>query len=126
MNNWNSDNIKAMEKFITIANRGGRINGAELTKVYNDVLNKKLTPTSCGSCIRSRYKDLKQSYDNFLVELKKQEEKAKALQVIHDFMMPTPEELEVMEAFIPDKENFLMDEEKEEITPKRGRKKKGD
>lgn len=108
MNNWNSEDIIAMNKFIDLANKNKRINGTEITELYNRVLNKNLKPTSCGSCINQRYKELKQSYTIFQEELKKQEEKAKALEVLDELLTPTPEELE------------------EIITPKKGRKKKGE
>lgn len=107
MNNWNSEDIIAMNKFIELANKNKRINGTEITELYNRVLNKNLKPTSCGSCINQRYKELKQSYTIFQEKLKEQEEKAKALEVLDELLTPTPEELE-------------------EITPKKGRKKKGD
>ena len=53
-----------------------------------------MRPTNCGSCISQRYKELKVAYDNFKKELVKQEEKAKALEVLDELMTPTQEELE--------------------------------
>ena len=103
MDNWNSDNINKFKKIIEIANRGSRINGGEMTEVYNSVFNKSLKPTNCSSCISQRYRETKKSYALFQEELKKQEEKAKALEVIDKFMTEDVEET---------------------ITPKKGRRKK--
>ena len=63
--------------------------------------------TNCSSCINQRYKELKTAYDNFMKLLREQEEKAKALEVLDELMTPTQEELE-------------------EITQKKGKKKKGE
>ena len=93
MDNWNSDNINKFKKIIEIANRGSRINGGEMTEVYNSVFNKSLKPTNCSSCISQRYRETKKSYALFQEELKKQEEKAKALEVLDELLTPTEDEL---------------------------------
>lgn len=90
---WNSEDIIMMQKFIQIANRGSRINGTEVTILYNRIFNKELKPTNCSSCISQRYRELKHSYELFQKELKEQEEKAKALEVLDELMTPTEEEL---------------------------------
>lgn len=90
---WNSEDIIMMQKFIQIASRGSRINGTEVTELYNRIFNKQLRPTNCGSCISQRYKELKISYNLFNEELKKQEEKAKALEVLDELLTPTENEL---------------------------------
>lgn len=90
---WNSEDILMMQKFIEIVKRGSRISGGEITQLYNRVLNKNVNPTNCGSCINQRYKELKQSYDAFEALLKEQEEKARALEVLDEFMTPTQEEI---------------------------------
>lgn len=90
---WNSEDIIMMQKLIQIANRGYRINGSEITELYNRIFNKQLRPTNCGSCISQRYKELKISYNLFQEELKKQEEKAKALEVLDELLTPTEDEL---------------------------------
>lgn len=104
---FDSIDIIAMETFIQLVKRGSRISGVEITDLYNKVFGKNLRPTNCGSCISQRYKELKNAYDNFKKELVKQEEKAKALEVLDELMTPTQEELE-------------------EITQKKGKKKKGE
>lgn len=90
MDNWSSDNIRQFEKMIAIVKANKRISGSEITIVYNSVFNKNLSSTSCSSCINSRYKELKKSYDKFIEELKKQEQ---ALTVIDEFMTEDVEEI---------------------------------
>lgn len=104
---FDSIDILVMETFIQLVKRGSRISGTEITELYNKVFNKNLKPTNCSSCINQRYKELKNAYDNFMKLLREQEEKAKALEVLDELMTPTQEELE-------------------EITQKKGKKKKGE
>jgi hypothetical protein len=120
MNNWDSVNIINFEVILTIVKQGKRISGTDITEIYNSVFNKNLNPTNCSSCINQRYKQLKQSYDNFVEELKKQEEKAKALEVLDELMTPT---LDEFEPYIPTEDEVLMDKEEMENNPKKGRKK---
>lgn len=93
MDNWSSENINKFKKFFEIVNRGARVNGTEITELYNSVLNKSLKPTNCSSCISQRYREVKTSYRAFEAELKQQEEKAKALEVLDELLTPTEEEL---------------------------------
>ena len=104
---FDSIDIVNMETFIQLVKRGSRISGTEITELYNKVFKKTLRPTNCSSCINQRYKELKTAYDNFMKLLREQEEKAKALEVLDELMTPTQEELE-------------------EITPKKVKKKKGE
>ena len=102
---FDSIDIVNMETFIQLVKRGSRISGVEITELYNKVFKKNLKPTNCSSCINQRYKELKTAYDNFMKLLREQEEKA--LEVLDELMTPTQEELE-------------------EITQKKGKKKKGE
>lgn len=52
------EDIKLIEKFIEIRNRGYYADGGQVTDVYNRVLNKNLRPSNCGSCIRQRINEL--------------------------------------------------------------------
>lgn len=63
--NWNDEDIKMVEKFIEIRNRGYYCDGKQLTDVYNRVLNKKVASTSCGSCIRQRITELESALNQF-------------------------------------------------------------
>lgn len=73
---WTSDDIKMVEKFIEIKNRGLYCDGGQLTEVYNRVLGRKVNPTNCGSCIRQRINELEAALNKFKMlseELKEQE-----------------------------------------------------
>lgn len=83
---WNSDTIRRFVCIRNMANQGRRIDGAELTELYNDVFQARLLPTSCGSCINNRYAELRNSYEILELKLKEEEEKAKALIAIDEFM----------------------------------------
>lgn len=67
---WTNEDVKLVEKFIQIRNKGYYANGGELTVVYNRVLEKNVPPTNCGSCIRARITEL----ENALNQFKKQME----------------------------------------------------
>ena len=83
---WNSDTIRRFVYIRNMANQGRRIDGAELTELYNDVFQARLLPTSCGSCINNRYAELRNSYEILELKLKEEEKKAKALIAIDEFM----------------------------------------
>lgn len=74
--NWSNEDIKLVEKFIEIRNKGFYADGGQLTEVYNRVLDKRVTPTNCGSCIRQRINELEGALNTFkrLSEASKQEE----------------------------------------------------
>lgn len=74
--NWTSDDIKMVEKFIELKTKGFYCDGAQLTEVYNRVLDKRVNPTNCGSCIRQRINELEDAlnrYKKSQEELKEQE-----------------------------------------------------
>lgn len=62
---WTSDDIKMVEKFIEIKNKGYYCDGGQLTEVYNRVLEKRVNPTNCGSCIRQRINELEEALNRF-------------------------------------------------------------
>ena len=62
---WTSEDVKLVEKFIEIRNRGFYCDGGQLTEVYNRVLNKRVASTSCGSCIRQRIGELEMALTAF-------------------------------------------------------------
>ena len=74
--NWTDEDVKLVEKFIDIRNRGYYCDGTQLTQVYNRVLDKHLNPTNCGSCIRQRVNELEEALNRFKrsLELEKKEE----------------------------------------------------
>lgn len=63
--NWTNEDIKLVEKFIEIRNKGFYVSGEQLTTVYNRVLNKHVASTSCGSCLRSRIQELETALNQF-------------------------------------------------------------
>lgn len=70
--NLTKEDIELIRKYEDIKNRGFYCDGAELTKVYNRVLEKRATPTNCGSCIRQRINELVDALNRF-ERLSKQE-----------------------------------------------------
>lgn len=72
---WNSEDVKKIEKFIEIRNKGYYASGAEVTEVYNRVLEKNVSVTNCGSCIRQRITELENALKQFrkLSEEKREE-----------------------------------------------------
>lgn len=78
-----NEDVKLIEKFIDIRNRGYYADGRQLTEIYNRVLNKKATPTNCGSCIRQRVNELEVALKRFKSEIeleKKNEEEIKEVE----------------------------------------------
>ena len=62
---WTDEDVKLVEKFIDIKNRGYYVDGGQLTQVYNRVLEKNVQPTNCGSCLRQRVNELEVALKQF-------------------------------------------------------------
>jgi hypothetical protein len=77
---WTSEDIKFVEKAIEIKNKGYYLDGGQLTEVYNRVLEKRATPTNCGSCIRQRVSELEAALAQFKKMNEKVEEENKSEQ----------------------------------------------
>lgn len=75
---WTNDDVKLVEKFIEIKSKGFYVDGTQLTEVYNRVLEKRVNPTNCGSCLRQRVQELEEALVRFKksLELEKKEEPA--------------------------------------------------
>lgn len=71
---WNSEDIKMVEKFIEIRNKGYYCDGGQLTEVYNRVLEKSVAPTNCGSCMRQRISELETALNRFKAMVVKEDE----------------------------------------------------
>lgn len=73
---WTDEDVKLVEKFIEIRNKGYYVDGAQLTQVYNRVLQKNVNITNCGSCLRQRVNELADALERFKrsLELEKKEE----------------------------------------------------
>lgn len=75
---FTSEDVKLVEKFIEIKNKGYYCDGGQLTEVYNRVLEKNVPPTNCGSCMRARISELETALNSFKKTLEvKEEPKAK-------------------------------------------------
>lgn len=62
---WTNEDVKLVEKFIDIKDRGYYVEGYQLTQVYNRVLEKNVQPTNCGSCLRQRINELQVALQQF-------------------------------------------------------------
>lgn len=63
--NFSDEDIKKVERFIEIKNKGMYCDGAQITDVYNRVLGKKAAVTNCGSCLRARVSELETALNHF-------------------------------------------------------------
>ena len=70
---WSKEDIELVEKFIEIKNKGYYCDGAQLTQVYNRVLEKNVNVTNCGTCLRGRVSELEAALRYFKEMCKKQE-----------------------------------------------------
>ena len=64
-----SEDIKTIEKFVQIKNKGLYCSGSEVTDVYNRVLNKHANVTNCSACVRQRISELETALNRFKKEL---------------------------------------------------------
>ena len=76
---WSDNDIKMVERFIEIKNKGYYCDGKQLTDYYNRLLNKHVNVTQCGSCLRQRVGELEGALNHArelerLAEEKKQQE----------------------------------------------------
>lgn len=76
MENWSKEDIEMTERFIEIKNKGYYADGAQVTEVYNRVLNKNVSVTNCGSCLRQRVTELEEALARLKrkIELEQKEE----------------------------------------------------
>lgn len=74
--NWTNEDVKLVEKFIEIKNKGYYVSGDQLTSAYNRILHKNVAVTNCGSCLRQRVQELEDALNRFkrLSEASKKEE----------------------------------------------------
>lgn len=73
---FTDEDIKLIKKFVDIKNRGYYANGSEVTEVYNRVLEKRVAPTNCGSCVRQRICELEGALTQFERKLQREQEMA--------------------------------------------------
>ena len=85
--NWTSDDIKLVEKLIEIKNKGLYASGAEVTAIYNRVLDKHANVTNCGACVRGRIQELENALNRFKQQLElnnTQEEKEELTEPLNE------------------------------------------
>ena len=70
----NTETQKKIEGFRQILKSGYYADSKQVTETYNEVFNTRLTPTSCGTCIRQRMTALVAALDNFLKKLEEADE----------------------------------------------------
>lgn len=68
------EDIKTIDKFEQIMNRGYYASGSEVTDLYNKIFDQKLSYTNCSSCIRTRISKMVTAKKRYLEELAKAEE----------------------------------------------------
>lgn len=72
---FTDEDVKKVEKFIEIKNKGFYCDGAQLTEVYNRVLHKNAPVTNCGSCLRQRVTELENALNHFKQKMALESEK---------------------------------------------------
>ena len=70
---WTEEDIEKVRKFINIKNKGHYVETHELTTVYNRVLGKHVSNTSCGSCLRQRVEELERALMRYEADKAKKE-----------------------------------------------------
>jgi hypothetical protein len=73
---FSDEDVKLVEKFIEIRNRGFYVSGEEVTNEYNRILNKRVSPTNCSACLKARISELETALNAFkrAIELEKKQE----------------------------------------------------
>lgn len=71
---WTQEDIEKVKKFIDIKRRGHYAETHELTSVYNRVLQKNVSNTTCGSCLRQRVEELERALRKYEADKAKAEE----------------------------------------------------
>lgn len=73
MSKWSNEDIQLFKKFKSIVKRGYYCDGKQLTDLYNKVFNQSLRPTSCATCLKIRFNELKKDYEKLTAELNNQD-----------------------------------------------------
>lgn len=69
-----AEQIEKIKDYEMKMNHGYTVRGSEVTALYNEVLNKNVASTNCGSCLRRRVQEMVAAMHKYLQELQKQEE----------------------------------------------------
>lgn len=71
------EDSEKIRKFEDIRSRGYYCSGQEVTELYNRILNKRVNPTNCGSCISQRIRELVDALNRYEREQEKLQEALK-------------------------------------------------
>ena len=89
---WTEEDIEKVKKFIEIKRRGHYVETHELTSVYNRVLEKNVSNTTCGSCLRQRVEELERALRKYEADKAKAEENKAQEAPKKEEVNDTPEE----------------------------------
>lgn len=81
MYNFTEENIKMVERFIDIKNRGLYCSSQQLQNVYNQVFGVNMATTTCGSCLRKRVCDLEKALASWRKEQEKETQAKKETEI---------------------------------------------
>lgn len=62
------EQIEQIKDYDEKMRHGYTVNGGAVTALYNEVLNKNVAPTNCGSCIRRRIQEMTTAMNVYLEE----------------------------------------------------------
>lgn len=79
-----NEQIEKIKAFEVKMNHGYTVNGGDVTNLYNEVLNKSVAPTNCGSCIRRRIAEMVEAMHIFISKQEEEEAKKKEEEVVED------------------------------------------
>lgn len=89
---WSDGDVKLVEKFIEIRNRGFYCDSKQLTDVYNRVLHKRANVTSCGQCLRQRVTELEQALNRLKQQMAKEATETAVEPTKEETLTPVKEE----------------------------------
>lgn len=73
-----NEDLALIRKMEEIGRHGYYVDSVQLTELYNRVLEKRVNPTNCGACLKTRLNELVEAADKFerMIELEKKEDLA--------------------------------------------------
>ena len=60
-----NEDLALIRKMEEIGQRGYYVDSAQLTSLYNRVLEKRVNPTNCGACLKARLNELVEAANRF-------------------------------------------------------------
>ena len=117
-----SEDAEFIEFAFSLVNTSRYPSFTKVTEVYNRVYNKQLSSTSCGSCIRQRILELKNTLDKLNEEILKEKEEEEIILLKENNKIKNGGEIKKESKEVEEKsaENQGV-EEAEQKKPKRGR-----